>query len=63
MPDEHLAITAWNLLANGSGGIDWAGLPVVAELLGLMDVEMLLWRLLVIKRHRGPADDNEQPQG
>lgn len=42
----------WNFLSTGSGGIDWAGLPVVSELLGVQDHEALLWRLQVIKRHK-----------
>lgn len=51
------AIQAWNALTNGTGGIDWAGLPLVAELLGIDDLEDLLHRLLVIKLHRPPKDD------
>lgn len=47
----------WNFLANGSGGLDWAGLPVVSELLGVQDPEGLLWRLMAIKRHRPRRDD------
>lgn len=52
--DEAIAIRAWNLLATGSGGIDWSGLPVVAELLGVEDVEGLLTRLEVIRMHKPP---------
>lgn len=47
----------WNLLANGSGGLDWAGLPFVAAMLGVDDVEGLMDRLLVIKTHKPPKDD------
>lgn len=50
-----LAIQAWNLLANGSGGLDWGGLDFVAELLGVRDVEALVHRLGVIKLHKPPA--------
>ena len=31
------------------GGIDWAGLPVVAEILGYDDVELLIAQLIVIR--------------
>lgn len=34
------------------GGIDWAGVPLVAEFLGVRDLEMFLHRLTVIKLHR-----------
>ncbi len=46
-----MAIKAWNLLANGMGGFDYAGLPMVAEMLGFDDLDGLLHRLLVIKSH------------
>lgn len=45
---------AWNRLENGSGGIDWQGLDLVAELLGIDDIETLIDDLLVIKQHRPP---------
>lgn len=34
------------------GGFDVQGLPLVASILGVGDVEMLLHRLVVIKHHR-----------
>jgi hypothetical protein len=43
------------MLNNGHGGIDWAGLPMVCQWLGVTDVDGLLHRLRVIKTHR-PAD-------
>jgi hypothetical protein len=46
------------LLANGMGGLDWAGLPLVCEWLGVDDVDGLLLRLSVIKAHK-PPDDNK----
>jgi hypothetical protein len=49
------AIKGWNLLANGSGGIDWAGLQLVVALLGVADVEAFVDALLVIKTHRPPS--------
>ena len=48
-PDEiKPAIEAWNMLG---GTIDWQGLPVICELLGITDVEMLLYELMVIRNH------------
>lgn len=52
----ELACRAFAFLANGSGAIDWSGLEVVVELLGVRDVERLLWQLLAIKTHKSPAD-------
>ena len=47
---------AYNMLANGMGGLDWAGLPIVAAVLGVDDLEMFMHRLFVIKTHpRRPA--------
>lgn len=53
--DDVLAIQAWNLLANGMGGLDWAGLPLVVAHLGITDVASLLHRLQVIKAHKPPT--------
>ena len=50
-----MAVRAWNMLANGMGGIDWSGLPLVCALLSVRDVELLVERLLVIKTHRPPT--------
>jgi hypothetical protein len=47
----------WNYLHNGHGGIDWAGLPLIAAVLGVEDVEALIHRLLVIKTHKPPERD------
>ena len=45
-PDgSGLAIQAWNLL----GGMDWAGLPLVADMLGIEDIEMLAAQLATIR--------------
>jgi hypothetical protein len=54
--DSRLAIKAWNYLACGPSAIDWAGVPIVAELLGIEDLEGLLHRLLVIKTHSAHRD-------
>lgn len=45
-PDDiRLAVRAWNML----GGLDWAGLPIVAELLGYDDIELLVAQLMAIR--------------
>jgi len=41
-----LAVQAWNLLG---GAIDWTGLPVVAELLGIADIDLLIRQLALIR--------------
>lgn len=51
----------FNLLSNGMGGIDWAGLPVAVTLFGVRDVEGLMHRLALIKSHRAPEDDVPTP--
>jgi hypothetical protein len=33
------------------GNIDWAGLPIIAEILGINDVELLIKQLTLISRH------------
>lgn len=33
------------------GGVDWAGLPLVAGLLGINDIDGLVMRLQTIKAH------------
>lgn len=40
------------------GGLDWAGLPVVVELLGVEDIEALLLRLATIKHHSPPEEQD-----
>lgn len=54
--EEAMAIAVVNALKNGQGGLDWAGLPVVCEWLGVADVAGLLQRLVVIKTWRPPAE-------
>lgn len=55
-PADQLAIRAYNLLTDGMGGLNWAGLPLVAGWLGIQDLDALLARLEVIKLHR-PAEE------
>ena len=52
-----MALKVHAMLANGSGGLDWAGLPLACALYGVRDVQMLLHRILVIKLHRTDKDD------
>lgn len=44
------------MLANGSGGIDWAGLPIVVELLGVQELEPFIRMLTTIKNHRPESE-------
>jgi hypothetical protein len=39
------------MLANGMGGLDWAGLPLACAYHGVRNVEALVHRLIVIKQH------------
>lgn len=34
------------------GGIDWAALPIVVEMLGIEDVDRLVRQLVTIREHR-----------
>lgn len=61
--DDLLAMRTWNMLANGMGGLDWAGLPLAVALFGIRDVEGLLHRLQVIKQHRPPDERDKGAQG
>jgi hypothetical protein len=50
-------VRCWNFLATGMGGFDYGGLDTVAALFDLPDdqLELLLYRLDLIKRHRPPT--------
>lgn len=50
-----MALQVVQTLGNGHGGIDWAGLPLVVEWLGITDVDGLLHRVTVIKSYRKPG--------
>lgn len=52
---------AYNLLANGSGGIDWAGLPLICEYLGITEIEPLIHAIGVIKSHEPETDRSGVP--
>ena len=43
-----MAHRAWNMM----GGLDWAALPVVAEVLGVQDIELLLIELIAIREYQ-----------
>lgn len=50
---SRLSIRAWNMLG---GKVDWVGLELVAEVLGIQDIEALIADLLTI-RDRKLAED------
>ena len=51
------------MLSNGTGGIDWAGLPIVAALLGVADLEAFTRHLITIKNYRPDKTDSaERPE-
>lgn len=54
--DEVMALAIFSAMKNGSGGLDWGGLPIFIELFGVEDVAALLQRLLVIKSYRKPSE-------
>ena len=39
------------------GGLDWAALPVVAELLGVRDPDLLIHTLVAIRNRQAEQDD------
>ncbi|MGL6245648.1 hypothetical protein [Pseudomonas sp.] len=45
--EQRLIIRAWNLM----GGLDWAALPTVADLLGITDIEIFVAQLAAIRDH------------
>lgn len=51
---DRLAIRAWNLM----GGLDWAGLETIADMLGIDDVEGLIVRLAAIRDHQRQGGDD-----
>jgi hypothetical protein len=44
----NLAIKAWNMMG---GKLDWTALEIVAELIGITDIEQLLAQFEKIKNH------------
>lgn len=56
-PRFQRAISCWNMLSNGMGGIDWNGFPLALARFGVDDLETLMDDLNVIKTHK--PDDEE----
>jgi hypothetical protein len=44
-PEARVAVTAWNLMR----GLDWAALPVVCDIFGIRDPEILIAQLAAIR--------------
>jgi len=57
-PASQSVIRSWNMLSNGSGGIDWQGLPLAVEMFGIDDVEALIDGLLVVKTHKPDVQED-----
>lgn len=53
---------AHNLLANGTGGIDWAGLPLVAAYLGVQQLEPFIDALEAVLTHQPDASGKEEEE-
>ncbi len=51
-----MAGKVFRFIANGRGGLDWAGLPLACAYYGVRHPEPLIDRLLVIKNHRPDKD-------
>lgn len=49
----------WNLMG---GEINWAALPLLAEMKGVQDIEMLIIGLTAIREHFRPPDEAQQNQ-
>jgi len=47
--ENSQVLRAWNMMA---GAVDWAALPVIAELVGADDVEVLVRGLLQIRAYQ-----------
>lgn len=45
-----ISVQAWNIMG---GAIDWQALPIVAEILGVEDIEMLITHLIAIRSSKG----------
>jgi len=45
------------MLSTRQGSIDWAGLPTVAALLGVQDLDTLVHHLMTIKYHKPPEQN------
>ncbi len=45
--DSYLALKLWNIMS----GIDWDALPLLCELYGVEDLELLIAQLVAIREH------------
>jgi len=54
-PGVAIAIEAWNVM----GGVDWAALPIVLDLLGVSDPELLIRQLLHIRDKMNEANESD----
>ena len=50
--DTMLAVAAWNL----AGGLEWSALETVCEVLGIADVELLIYQLVAMREHMRAGD-------
>jgi hypothetical protein len=53
----QVVIEAWNWMG---GKVDWAGVPVICEMLGFDDPETLIRGLVQIQEHFRKEDDASQ---
>ncbi len=54
-----MAVQVFKMLANGMGGLDLAGVPLMCEWLGIEDIDGLLHRLFVLKSsNRNKTEDH-----
>lgn len=40
------------------GGLDWAALPIVAEIIGVIDIEHLIVELIAIREFQNRKNEN-----
>ena len=55
---ESFGIKAWNMMG---AQVDWAALPIIAELLGVPDIEQLVDDVLCINEHMTRQNSNGKP--
>lgn len=60
---DDLALVAFNFICDGMGAMNLSSLELVAAHLGIEDIGGLLDRLLTIKTHKAPTDDEPAPEG
>jgi len=49
-----LAQQGWRILGTAQGDIDWRGLEIAVELLGVQDLDTFVRHLLTIKHYKPP---------